>query len=142
MPSPSDTVENGQRRFGAREVDTAISNAIWDVRHTAKIPLLHADSELVMACAVAADIWARYNRLFRDSAKIKDDAARDRVAAILWSAVDPVLHRTSEMRPTTQEGHRARAAVFLAWDAGEMLARAETGGIFDKLSFATVTDLL
>ena len=142
MSSPSDQSKTSRIRFRACEINSTVQTAIWQVRHSAKVPALHRDSALIMACAVAADIWTRYNLLFHDSAKIADDTARDRVAAILWEAVDPVLHRICDLRPATTEGYRARAAVFLAWDAGEMLARAESGGALDKLPLAVVLDLL
>jgi len=126
----------------AHEVKTAICKAIRDVRQRAKRKSLDTEAEIIMACAVAADIWRHHNRLFSDLSEIKDDALRARVAATLWNAVNPVLQQVCDLQPTTREGYRARAAVFLMWDAGEMLARAETGRIMDRLNLAIVMDLL
>ena len=138
-PNPSKT---GRRQFHAHDVNTAIYTAIEDVRRRAKIQSPDTDAELIMACAVAGDLWRHHDRLFREPSEIKDDAVRVRVAANLWNAVNPILQQVCDLQPTTREGYRARAAVFLMWDAGEMLARAETGRIMDRLNFAIVLDLL
>jgi hypothetical protein len=142
MSKSSSPSKTGRRQFHAQEVNTSICKAIRDVRQRAKRKSLDTDAELIMACAVAADIWRHHDRLFSDLSEIKDDALRARVAATLWNAVNPVLQQVCDLHTTTREGYRARAAVFLMWDAGEMLARAETGRIMDRLNLAIVMDLL
>ena len=142
MPTSPNPSKTGRRRLHARDVDATIHAALKDVQHAAKVPTLHADSELIMACAVAADVWHRHNRLFHGSSAILDDTARDKVAAVLWIAVEPVLNQICDLPPITEEGHRARAAVFLAWDAGELLARAGSGRVLDRLPLAMLLDLL
>ncbi len=142
MATSPDPSETGRRRFHAHQVDTAVSSAVGEVRRRAKFQTLDTDSELIMACAVAADIWRRHDRLFHDPSEFKDDAARAKVAAMLWATVDPALEQVCGLQPTTKAGTAARAAVFLMWDAGEMLARAETGRIMDRLLLAMVLDLL
>lgn len=137
--SPSAT---GRRQFNAHDVNASIHEAICDVRRRAKRQPLDADSELIMICAVAVDIWRRYDRLFRGRSEIKDDAARIRLAGALWAAANPILQQVSDLRPTTREGYRARAAVFMMWNAGELLARAETGRVMDRLALRLVLDLL
>ena len=142
MPTSPHPSETGRRQFHAHKVNMAIDNAIAEVRRRAKFQTMNTDSELIMACAVAADIWRRHDRLFREPTEFKNDAARARVAAMLWAAVDPVLEQVCGLQPTSRAGTTARAAVFLMWDAGEMLARAETGRIMDRLLLAMVLDLL
>ena len=139
LPNPSKT---GRRQFHAHEVNAFVHEAICDVRRRARRQPLDADSELIMVCAVAADIWRRHDRLFRGLSEIKDDAVRTRLAGTLWAAADPILRQICDLRPATREGYRARAAVFMMWDAGEMLARAETGRVMDRLALAIVLDLL
>jgi len=142
MSKSSSPSKTGWRHFHAHEVNTAICKAIGDVRQRAKRTSLETDAELIMACAVAADIWRHHDRLFSDLSEIKHYALRSRVAATLWNAVNPVIQQVCDLQPTTREGYRARAAVFLTWDAEEMLARAETGRIMDRLNLAVVLDLL
>ena len=139
LPNPSKT---GRRQFHAHEVNASIHEAIRDVRRCAKRQPHDADSELIMVCAVAADIWRRHDRLFRGLSEIKDDAVRTRLAGTLWAAADPILRQICDIRPVTREGYRARAAVFMMWNAGEMQARAETGRVMDRLALAIVLDLL
>ncbi len=137
--SPSKT---RRQRFHAHDVNASIHEAICDVRRRAKRQPLDADSELIMVCAVAVDIWRRHDRLFHSRSEIKDDAARVRLAGALWAAADPILRQVCDLRSSTREGYRARAAVFMMWDAGEMLARAETDRVMDRLILGLVLDLL
>ena len=139
LSNPSKT---GRRQFHAHEVNASIHEAICDVRRRAKRRPLDADSELIMVCAVAVDIWRRHDRLFHSGSEIKDDAARIRLASILWAAADPILRQICDLQPATREGYRARAAVFMMWDAGKMLARAEMGRVMDRLALVIVLDLL
>ena len=142
MSTSPNSSKTGRRQFLAHEVNASIHEAVRDIGRHAKRQPLTADSELIMVCAVAADIWRRHDRLFRDPSEIKDDAARIRLAGIFWAAADPILRQICDLRPTTKEGYRARAAVFMMWDAGEMLARAEAGRVMDRLVLAMVLDLL
>ncbi len=107
LPNSSKT---GRRQFHAHEVNASIHKAIRDVRRCAKRQPLDADSEIIMVCAVAADIWRRHDRLFRGPSEIKDDAVRTRLAGTLWAAADPILRQICDLRPATREGYRARAA--------------------------------
>jgi hypothetical protein len=80
--------------------------------------------------------------LFAGAGGINHEDRRDPILQVIWEAAEPLLERLVNLRPTSSFGHKARGAVFLAWDAGELLSRALTGGVFDCLALAVMLDLL
>ena len=142
MPMSSNPRQADRRQFHAHDIDATVAAILRDIRRRAPDPQLQGDSALMIACAAAADLWDRNQMLFHGTGDIDHEDRRDLVVQMLWDAAEPVLRRICDLRATTFDGHRARGAVFLAWDAGELLARAGLDGVLDRLALAMVCDLL
>ena len=74
---------------------------------------------------------------------IADDTAREVLLRPLREAQAPHLDRLCQGRAVSLAGHRARAAAFALWDAGELADLAEANRFpADRLLAALVRDLV
>lgn len=101
----------------------------------------HPDAALLAACAEYGRIRAEIDRASRPRARVGDPGGL-KVAALLAAGRVPLDAAVTAVA-TTPEGHRARAATFLAWDEGDLIARAGTEAILeDRLLAALLVDLV
>ena len=142
MPSQFGQSRGGRRRFRARKIDAVVARILVDLRQRVVDPKLLGDSELLITCGAAADLWDRHRALFVGESSINHEDRREPILHVIWEAAEPLLERLVNLRPTSSFGHKARGAVFLAWDAGELLSRARSGSVFDRLALAVMLDLL
>ena len=143
MPSSSNPRPAGRRRFDASAVNGAIDVTLQALRDERSTPDAHPDGELLAACRAGAVLWQRQHAAFYGDTRIVDDDERDRLLEPLWALADPVLHRVYDLPATTLDGHRARAAILLAWDAGTLLGAAAADDLIEaRLTLALAVDLL
>lgn len=103
----------------------------------------HPDAPLLAACRGYVGLQQRKERLSADdTARTADHARRSRFMEALTRRATAILARVAELRATSLDGHRARAAAFLAWDDGDLMGRAdELGFTEDRLLAALILDL-
>ncbi len=103
----------------------------------------HPDAALLAACGDYGLLHRRISRLFTGVASLADEEERSRAHAALLDEAQALLIRTATARASTLDGHRARAAAFLAWDEGDVIGRARREGIAEDLMLAALlTDLV
>ena len=103
----------------------------------------HPDEMLLAACAEYGRLRRRIDRLSDNRARVDDLDDQSRVYADLTDAGRLPLASALSTRATTLEGHRARAALFLAWDEGDLIGRARRDEILeDRLLAVLLIDLV
>ncbi len=104
----------------------------------------HPDAALLAACREYIGMQQRRDRLSAGGvAQAADDVGRSRAVEALAQGASAMLARVTEMRATSLDGHRARAAAFLAWDEGDLMGRAdELCFPEDQILAAIVLDIL
>jgi hypothetical protein len=142
MPTPFDTSRSERRHFDATAVHTFIVCALQALQLQAPNVEGSADAELITACAVTGLIWERHHHaIYSDQFSNDDD--RDIFLNGLWEQAEPLLARISDMRASTLEGHRARAAIYLAWSAGPLTSHVKfSGNELSRLALSLVIDLI
>ena len=101
----------------------------------------HPDAALLAACAEYGRIRVQIDHASRPRMRAGDPGGL-KVAALLAAGRVP-LNAAVTAVATTPEGHRARAAAYLAWDEGDLIARARTAGMLeDQLLAALLVDLV
>lgn len=135
-------MKSGDGRMTARR---AYSAALKICRQAGRLSSAgtHPDEKLLEACARYGRIRRRIDRLAAGSARIDDDGERARAYADLTDVGRLALLASLSAAATTLEGHRARAALFLAWDEGELVGRARREQMLeDRLLAALLLDLV
>ena len=98
------------------------------------------DAALQADCQAFVDNENRRDDLFGRAMR---QSSRDRQLAAVDAASVALLHRIAGWRPTTLAGHCARAAAFVAMDAGMLFSRANTSDGFEsRLLAGLIVDLL
>lgn len=101
----------------------------------------HPDAVLLAACTEYGRLRFEIDRASRPIMRAVDPGG-DQMAALLAAGRAPLDIAVSVIA-TTPDGHRARAAMFLAWDEGDLIARARTAGLLeDQLLAALLIDLV
>ena len=102
-----------------------------------------ADADLVAAAVAFCALEQRMQDLIEGPGCVPDDAAREVLLRPLREAQAPHLDRLCQVRAVGVAGHRARAAAFALWDAGELVDLAEVNRLpADRLLAALVRDLV
>ena len=103
----------------------------------------HPDALLLATSRRVAKLWRRRDRLSADGQARHDDEEHERRLQAIDTATDPLLEYVCACQSRTLDGHRARAAAFLATDESGLLMRANTRDVpGEKLLAALVLDLL
>lgn len=102
--------------------------------------MVHPDAELLRACLVSAELWRRHSAAFYGPTRVTDDEERDRVVRPIWDEAEPVLRTICDLPATTLDGHQARAATLLVWDAGALFI--DQDAIESRLVLALAADLV
>ncbi|MGI4939282.1 MAG: hypothetical protein ACRYHQ_01715 [Janthinobacterium lividum] len=74
------------------------------------------DAELIELCAAIDALQLRFDALCDGPEKIDDDDARMDAVAPITAEQLPLIDRMCEIRPTTLQGHMARARTYWLWD--------------------------
>lgn len=131
------------RPSSVRAAASAASRVLRRARRLSVASPGHPDAALLAACAEYAVLRRRIDGVFKGTKSLADEEERARVNADLIAAGHAALILTATSRAVTLDGHRARAAVFLAWDDGDVVGRARRHGITeDRLLAALLTDLV
>ena len=103
----------------------------------------HLDALLLGTCRRLAKLWRRRDRLFTDGEPRHRDEEHARLLRPLDMAAEPLLEYVCACQSRTMDGHRARAAIFVATDESGLLARANLRDFrTERLLAAVVVDLL
>ena len=103
----------------------------------------HPDAMLLDTCRRLAKLWRRRDRLFTDGETRHSDEAHARFLRPIDMAAAPLLKYVCACQSRTMDGHRARAATFLATDESGLLARANLRDFrTERLLAAVVVDLI
>ena len=103
----------------------------------------HLDALLLDTCRRLAKLWRRRDRLFTDGEPRNSDEEHARLLQPIDRAAEPLLKYVCACRSRTMDGHRARAAIFLATDESGLLARANLRDFrTERLLAAVVVDLI
>lgn len=139
MTGEADADDGMIDRFGPhiRLAASAVLDAVQQLLATTAV---HPDAELLTACLVGAELWRRHSAAFHGPTRIVDDDERERVVRPIWDEAEPVLRTICELPATTMDGHQARAATLLAWDAGALLI--DQDAIESRLVLALAADLV
>ncbi|MGI4797363.1 MAG: hypothetical protein ACRYG8_25590 [Janthinobacterium lividum] len=79
-------------------------------------PAASPDAELIRLCAAIDALQLRFDALCDGPEKIEDDDARMDAVAPITAEQLPLIERMCEIRPTTLQGHMARARTYWLWD--------------------------
>lgn len=139
MPISSDPLR-AARRFDASAIDRTAAAVLDAVGRRMAAGAVHPDAELLEACVAAGALWRRNCDAFYGPARIVDDDERDAVMGPIWVEADVVLRSICDLPATTMQGHQARAATMLNWNAGALLSGQDT--IENRLALALAADLL
>ena len=102
-----------------------------------------ADADLLASAAAFCALERRMQDLIEGPGWVADDAARELMLRPLRDEQAPHLDRLCQTRAVGLAGHRARAAAFSLWDAGELADMAEANEFpADRLLAALVRDLM
>ena len=101
------------------------------------------DAELITLCGRFDDLEQRIHATYGSLGNTLDDEdAEDLLREPLQQAQKPLFERIVNLRATTIEGHRARAAMFRLWhDQLERKGRPD-GYWADRMAWALVRDVL
>lgn len=103
----------------------------------------HPDARLLAVCADYGRTRRQIDRLSARSTRIDNEDERSRIYGNLTDAGRIELAASLSARATTLDGHRARAALFLAWDEGELIGRARREMMLeDQMLAALLLDLV
>jgi hypothetical protein len=103
----------------------------------------HPDAALLTACVAYGRIRRRVDRFGKAGTRTMSGEALEQAHADLHAAGSSLLVQVAAHRAVTLDGHRARAAAFLAWDEGELIGLADRCGILqDRLIIAMLADLI
>ncbi len=132
-----------RRPSSVRAASAAAGRALRRARRLSASLDAHPDAALLAACGDYGLLHRRISRLFTGTASLADEEERSRAHAALLDEAQALLTRTATARASTLDGHRARAAAFLAWDEGDVIGRARREGIAEDLMLAALlTDLV
>ena len=133
------TPATSHRRFYV--ADRAIMAAA--VLDTLPMSRAHPDALLLATCRRVAKLWRRRDRLFVDGQPRYDEEEHERRLRSIDAAADPLLEYVCGCQSTTMDGHRARAAAFLASDESGLIIRANLRDLpGERLLAALVLDLM
>ena len=96
----------------------------------------HPDAALLAACAEYGRLRSEIDRSSQPRMRAEDPGGVW-MAALLAAGRIP-LEAAIAATATTPDGHRARAALYLAWDEGDLITRARTAGILEDRLLATL----
>ncbi len=135
------TLKSGQGRMTAKRAYAAALRICRQAgRLTSTTP--HPDEKLLVLCAEYGRIRRQIDRLSAGRTRI-DDEEQSRAYTELTDAGRIPLVASLSAKATTLDGHRARAALFLAWDEGELLRRVCREQVLeDRLLAALLLDIV
>ncbi len=135
------TLTTGEGRMTAKR---AYAAALRLCRQAGRLSstMPHPDAKLLAVCAEYGRIRRQIDRLSAGRTRI-DDEERSGAYTKLTDAGRIPLVASLSAKATTLDGHRARAALFLAWDDGELLGRVSREQVLeDRLLAALLLDLV
>jgi hypothetical protein len=139
--SPSSTPS--RRPSSARAARSAAVRTLSHAERLSASRPAHADAALLAVCSDWGVLHRRITRLFEGVASLADEEERSCAYAALLDDAHGLLIRIATARASTLDGHRARAAAFLAWDEGDLIGRARRAGIAeDRVLAALLLDLV
>ena len=103
----------------------------------------HPDADLLVVCRQLWRLWQRRDRLFANGQPRHRETKHARLMRAIDEAANPLLEHVCNNQSMTLDGHRARAAAFLATDESGLLIRANRRDLpAERLLAALVIDLL
>ena len=101
------------------------------------------DAELIALCVRFDDLERRIRATYGSLGNTLDDEdAEDLLREPLQQAQKPLFERIMNLRATTIEGHRARAAMLRLWH-DQLEGKGRSGGYWaDRMAWALVRDVL
>ena len=138
----SETSPGTRRRVTVARAYAAATRVLKGSARLSEQPT-HPDAALLTACVAYGRIRRQVDRLARADTRTMSEDALEQAHADLHSAGSSSLAQVAAYRAVTLDGHRARAAAFLAWDEGELVGLVDRYGILqDRFLLALLTDLV
>ena len=142
MAQTTRSTAQGRRSFSAARASTRANRVLRNAQSLIRKSSEHRDAALIGAAGDYGVIHRRIGRLLQGSGRIEAESVRSRRFADLTEAAAPLLEQLGNARAVTNDGHKARAAAFLAWNEGEIMGRADRDGLLeDRLLAAILLDL-
>lgn len=134
--------KSGEGRMTARRAYAAALRLCKQAK-SLSLTKAHPDATLLALCAEYGLVRRRIDRLSAKSTRTTDGDERSRIYTELTDAGRVKLLASLSASATTLDGHRARAALFLAWDEGELVGRARRDMMLeDQMLAALLLDLV
>jgi hypothetical protein len=138
----SETSPGARRRVTVTRAQAAAMRTLQATASLLKNTQAQPDAALLAACVAYAGVRRRIDQFSRAKINLGEDAL-ERAHAGLHEAASSALARVAAHRAVTPEGHRARAAVIMFWDEGELIRLVGKYEILqDRLLLALLADLV